>query len=147
MAPEEIAKLVSNNPTLLTLLTILLIAGYALKILAQASETASKYIPVLGKHWREQGNKAARRAAAQQQQEEARRNTEHAENADLRSQLAHFKKRLDEVERNSELTNDYLVYDAEWHASNEIHAAEHGHTFLPPKHLTYNEFRRQAPTG
>lgn len=137
MAPEDIAKIVANNPTLLTILGILLIAGYVLKIVTQASDTVAKLLGPLGKRWREQGNRTVRRA-------EARRQVDNAENVDLRNQLKHFRERLDEVEKNSNLRDDYLVYDAEWHATNEIHAAEQGYQFPMPKHMTFSEFRSRS---
>lgn len=137
MAPEDIAKIVSNNPTLLTILGFLLIAGYVLKIVAQASETGAKLLGPLGKRWREQGDRAARRASV-------RRSEENAVIVDLKAQVEHFVARVKALEKNSSQTNEYLVYDAEWHATNEIHAKEHGYNFPPPEHMTYNEFRERA---
>lgn len=137
MAPEDIAKIVANNPTLLTILGILLIAGYVLKIVAQASETVSKYIPVLGKRWREQGDRTVRKASS-------RRAEDNAVIADLRDQLEHFITRVKTLERKSSEKDEYLTYDAEWHATNEIHAAEFGYTFPPPRHMTFKEFRTRS---
>ncbi|WP_032368601.1 hypothetical protein [Rhodococcoides fascians] len=137
MTPEDIAKIVSNNPTLLTILGVLLIAGYVLKIVAQASETGAKLLGPLGKRWREQGNRAARRAST-------RRGEDNAVIADLRAQLDHFVTRVETLEKKSTQKDEYLTYDAEWHATNEIHAAEHGYDFPLPRHLTFNEFRERA---
>lgn len=143
MAPEDIAKLVSNHPTLLLVLAILLTVGYALKILSQASETISALLGPVGKHWREKGNRVARRA-------EARRREDNEVIEDLRRRLEYFVDQVKELKAHAdekagayELKDDYLTYDAEWHATNEIHAAEQGYEFPPPKHMTFNEFRRR----
>lgn len=144
MGPEEIAKVIEHNPTLLTILGILLIAGYVLKIVSQASETVAKYLGPVGRRWREQGNRVARRA-------EARRVEDNEVIRDLKARLEYFVEQVQDLkthgkekEASYEVKDDYLTYDAEWHALNEIHAAEHGYEFLPPKHMTFNEFRRQA---
>lgn len=144
MGPEEIAKVIEHNPTLLTILGILLIAGYVLKIVSQASETVSKALGPVGRRWRDQGNRVARRA-------EARRSEENQVITDLKQRLEYFVGMVKDIETASrekervyEVKDDYLAYDAQWHADQSIHAAEHGYQFLPPKHMTFNEFRRQA---
>lgn len=144
MAPEEIAKLVSDNPVLLTILAVLLIAGYALKIISQASETAAKLLGPLGKRWRAQGDRVARKS-------EARRVEDNQVITDLNKRLEYFVKQVEGLVRDSEekarayeVKDDYLAYDAQWHADQSIHAAENGYEFQPPKHMTFNEFRRQA---
>lgn len=144
MAPEDIAKIVSNNPTLLTILGILLIAGYVLKILSQASETSAKLLGPLGKRWREQGNRAARRA-------DARRSEENQVIQDLRARVEYFVEQVEELKEHGrqkeaeyEVKDAYLAYDASWHGNTKIHAAEMGYQFPPPEHMTFNEFRRKA---
>lgn len=144
MAPEDIAKIVSNNPTLLTILGVALIAGYVLKILSQASETSAKLLGPLGKRWREQGNRAARRA-------DARRSEENQVIQDLRARVEYFVEQVEELKEHGrqkeaeyEVKDAYLAYDASWHGNTKIHAAEMGYQFPPPEHMTFNEFRRKA---
>lgn len=144
MTPEDIAKIVSNNPTLLTILGVLLIAGYVLKIVAQASETSAKLLGPLGKRWREQGNRAARRA-------DARRSEENQVIQDLRARVEYFVEQVEELKEHGrqkeaeyEVKDAYLAYDAAWHGNTRIHAAEMGYQFPPPDHMMFNEFRRKA---
>ncbi|WP_032380550.1 hypothetical protein [Rhodococcoides fascians] len=151
MTPEDIAKIVSNNPTLLTILGVLLIAGYVLKILSQASETSAKLLGPLGKRWREQGNRAARRADARRSEDEKRRKEDNEVIRDLKARLEYFVAQVEDLKAHGkekeaayEVKDDYLTYDAEWHALNKIHAAENGHEFLPPEHMSFNEFRRRS---
>lgn len=147
MAPEDIAKLVSDNPTLLTILAILLTFGYALKILSQASETISALLGPVGRRWREQGNRVARKS-------EARRAEDNQVITDLKARVEYFVGQVQELkdhgakkEAEYEIKDAYLAYDANWHGNVKIHAAESGYEFPPPNHLTFNEFRRQSTDG
>lgn len=144
MAPEDIAKIVANNPTLLTILGILLIAGYVLKIVAQASDTVAKLLGPLGKRWREQGNRTVRKAAV-------RRAEDNEVIRDLKARVEYFVGQVEELKKHGrdreveyEMKDDYLTYDAQWHADNNIHAAANGYEFPPPQHMTFKEFRTRS---
>ncbi|OZF00864.1 hypothetical protein CH300_20220 [Rhodococcus sp. 15-1154-1] len=154
MAPEGIAELIRDNPTLVTIFGIVLIGGYVVRVLSQASETFSKLVPVLGKRWREQANRAARREQERRDELARKREDENQVIADLERRLEYFVTQVKDMKTAAEakqaaqeIKDDYLTYDAEWHALNEIHAAEHGYQFLPPKHMTFNEFRRATEEG
>lgn len=144
MSPEDIARIIERNPTLLTIFGIILIIGYAMKIVSQASETASKYLGPLGRRWREQGNRSSRRA-------EARRSEENQVIQDLMARVEYFVEQVEELKEHGrqkeaeyEVKDAYLAYDAAWHGNTKIHAAEVGYQFPPPEHMTFNEFRRKA---
>jgi hypothetical protein len=132
--------LISDNPKLITAFGILAIVGYALKLASQMSETFAGLLGGIGRRWREQGERRTRSAL----------NSSAATNAvvvDLRAQLEHFVGRVKTLERNaterarvSDVKDDYLVYDAEWHARIEMHGAQAGWVFPPPAHKTYTEF-------
>ncbi|MGB7234591.1 MAG: hypothetical protein WBD41_01290 [Rhodococcus sp. (in: high G+C Gram-positive bacteria)] len=151
MAPEGIAELIRDNPTLVTIFGIVLIGGYVVRVLSQASETFSKLVPILGKRWREQANRALRKEQERREEQARKREEDNQVIADLNRRVEYFvgqvhdMKRAAEVKQGvQEIKDDYLTYDAEWHARNELHAAEHGYQFPPPKHMTFNEFRRAA---
>lgn len=151
MEAEGIAELIRSNPTLVTIFGVVLIGGYVLKLFSLASEEFSKLIPVLGKRWRAQAAKAARKARERVEAEEQRRAEENQVITDLKSRLEYFVGQVQDMKRaaekkqaSAEVKDDYLTYDAEWHAENERYAAERGYVFPPPEHMTFNEFRRQA---
>ena len=136
--PSEFAIL-SNNPGLVTIAAIAFVVGYILKIASQASESVAKLLGGLGRRWREQDQQAVRRVSRQRRQQDAV-----AE--DLRRELAHFVGRVDRLDsqvdhlqRRADLHDDYLAYDAGWHARFDRHAAREGWVIPPPPHMTFSE--------
>lgn len=144
--PDELAVL-ADHPQLATWFGVLVLAGYALKLLAQASDTVAGLLGRLGKRWQDQ--KAASIARA-----EKARQTDNAQIVDMGKQLEHFIGRVKTLERRqgqmqetADLTADYLAYDAEWHANHNIHAATQGWTFPPPAHLSFAEYAARRAAG
>lgn len=137
--PDDLSIL-SDHPGLLTAAGIAALIGYSLKIAAQASDTVAGMLGRLGRRWQEQDRRAVRRV---------RRDREARDVVveDLRGQLAHFvervavlEERMAKLQAHVDLTDDYLAYDAAWHARAERHAVREGYA-LPP-HQTFTEWRR-----
>lgn len=142
MSGDELAVL-ADNPRLIPVAGVLFLIGYGLKIAAQASETVAKMLGGLGRRWQEQKRKAEQNAIDA-------RESRNAVIEDLRGQVEHFVERVDRLDRrvtrlqdDADLRDDYLAYDAEWHAQLERHAALAGWEPVPPPHKTFGEFRRE----
>lgn len=149
MSSDEISFLSSSgDPRIISVFGFLILIYYGLKIAAQASETFAKMLGGLGRRWQAQ----RRRAEEEAREERAAKN---AVIEDLRSQVDHFvgrvetmDKRLNRLQTDADLRDDYLAYDAEWHAELDRSAAGGG--FVPPPHMTFREFvlarRNTTPT-
>lgn len=135
--PDELAAL-SNYPQFATWVGALIVAGYVLKLLAQASETIAGMLGKLGARWQAQKEASVARA------EKAQR-TDNAMLADMQVQLDHFTSRvatmdtrLGQMMVTNDLYADYIAWDAEWHATFDILRVDP--TAALPVHLSFAEY-------
>lgn len=141
--PDELAALASY-PQFATWVGALILAGYVLKLVAQASETVAGMLGKIGARWQAQKVASVARAAAA-------RETDNAMLVDMKSQLDHFTGRVSTLETRlvqmmtqNDLYADYIAWDAEWHATADIHRAS-GQPL--PLHLTFAEYSARRATG
>lgn len=126
-----------HAPMLITIAAILTALKFILQGASEVSERAAKLLGPLGKFWRDRGRRRDERGSALVDEE----------NADLRRQVAHLADRLRVVVRNRNLTDDYIEYDARWHARFERRAAAKCPDSRLPEHLTYDEFAERRQVG
>ncbi|ADD81124.1 gp19 [Rhodococcus phage ReqiPine5] len=142
--PDELTEL-AKYPQFATWIGGLIVAGYVIKLLAQASETVAGMLGKLGERWQAQKAASVERAKAAQE-------TDNAMLADMKAQLDHFSDRvvvldhrLGQMMVQNDLYADYIAWDAEWHATADILRA----TGDPlPIHMTFAEYKaRRSPNN
>ena len=145
MSSDSLPAILEDNPQLITVFGVLFLIGYGLKVAAQASDTVAGMLGRIGRRW--QAQKQAALALAAQEKASTSAVVE-----DLRGEVKHFVGRVERLsgqvtvlQDKADLRDDYLAYDAEWHADIDRHAARSGWVFPPPRHLSFNEFARERP--
>ena len=127
--------LLDRYPWLLFLVVLVAALKWIGTALAESSESWARVLGPLGSRWRARGQRAIR-------VDDLRRAREAADLEDMRRQVDYLSSRVQTLSDGMDLRDDYMQYDAEWHATIELRRAELGWVFPPPPHQTYAEWRR-----
>ncbi|MFN3600492.1 MAG: hypothetical protein ACK4UY_03780 [Dietzia sp.] len=124
-----------HAPQLITVAAFLTALKFILQGASEVSEKVARLLGPLGRFWRERGRRRDERGSRDE------------ERTDLIRQRDHLAERLKVVIRNRNTTDDYLEYDARWHARLERCAATEYPDDDLPEHLTYDEFAERREVG
>lgn len=131
------------TPTEFWVVALVILAVYAVAKAAEAYEVFAQFVPFVGRKMQERKKRkvAARNvviAAAVKEQLSS-------DSTDLRRELDELKARVKRLERDKSLTNDWQVYESEWHYELEREYASKGWVLKP--HLTFPEYEAKWNTG
>ena len=126
----ELVGVVERYPLLVALVAAAVAFRWIAGQVAEGSELWAKALGPLGAWWR---GRAERRR-------DARDAREAADMRDVKRQLKYLRGRVDVMSAHIELVDDYLAYDARWHADHELELAAR-QIEMVPRHLTFAEFR------
>lgn len=105
--------------------------NFALKTLAETSESWAKVLGPLGRRWREIGQK-------RQQERSDLREVRAADLADVTRQRDYFEARAQRCDADLNVREDYIAYDAKWHRETNLKAIEAG-CEMPP-HTSFRQW-------
>ncbi|MBB3752633.1 hypothetical protein FHT44_005145 [Mycolicibacterium sp. BK634] len=100
---------------------------YIVKFVSLSSETVTKALGGLGKHWRES---ADRKRPARQ-----------AEVEDLRAEVKALSKRLDIFRTRESIYLEYIIYDTDYHFNERLRLT--GTAFMPTAHKSFPDFQKE----
>lgn len=146
------SALLNQHPWLLLLVGGVVVFKMIGQFLAEGSEAWAKAFGPFGKRWRKrrQDKEAAAALAAlsAKSEEESWRIREAADIKDLRRQVDNLsgevktlRRRDRERAQREDERDDYLIYDAGWHADLEVYAARKQIELPPPPHETFTEWK------
>lgn len=122
---DWISSFIEQWPSFAWLIPLGFVFFYLVKFIALSSESVTKALGGLGKHWRESA--------------ELKRPARQAEVEDLRAEVKALAKRLDVFHMRDQMYWSYIMKDAEFHYADDLQRISEG----KPKsgHISFYEFR------